>query len=198
MYLKMENLRQIDDPLYWDGDLSLTTSSYQPRYGNLCAQKVERLLEACDKWNLSISLTNCFGGCRKVDYLEHRVSMDGLKALPKNLESLVNIPFPSTLRAMLSFLGSLNYYRRFIEDFSVYAASLYELTESYFFEIGRSQLASGEEWPNEDRWKEAKVAFPMLKDKISTTLMLKHFDPDRPPVIVVYASKWAVSAALIQ
>uniref|UniRef100_A0AAV1VFN9 Reverse transcriptase n=1 Tax=Peronospora matthiolae TaxID=2874970 RepID=A0AAV1VFN9_9STRA len=160
--------------------------------------KVERLLEACDKWNLSISLTKSFWGCRKVDYLGPRVSMDGLEAQPKNLESLVNIPFPSTLRAMQSFLGSLNYYRRFIEDFAVYAAVLYELRESDFFEIGRSQLAAGDECSNEGRWTEAKVAFTMLKAKIATAPMLKHFDPDRSPVIVVYASKWAVSAALIQ
>uniref|UniRef100_A0AAV1VD68 RNA-directed DNA polymerase n=1 Tax=Peronospora matthiolae TaxID=2874970 RepID=A0AAV1VD68_9STRA len=160
--------------------------------------KVERLLEACDKWNLSISLTKSFWGCRKVDYLGHRVSMDGLEAQPKNLESLVNIPFPSTLRAMQSFLGSLNYYRRFIEDFAVYAAVLYELRESDFFEIGQSQLAAGDECSNKGRWTEAKVAFTMLKAKIATAPMLKHFDPDRSPVIVVYASKWAVSAALIQ
>uniref|UniRef100_A0AAV1USA0 Reverse transcriptase/retrotransposon-derived protein RNase H-like domain-containing protein n=1 Tax=Peronospora matthiolae TaxID=2874970 RepID=A0AAV1USA0_9STRA len=99
---------------------------------------------------------------------------------------------------MQSFLGSLNYYRRFIEDFAVYAAVLYELRESDFFEIGRSQLAAGDECSNEGRWTEAKVAFTMLKAKIATAPMLKHFDPDRSPVIVVYASKWAVSAALIQ
>ena len=174
-------------------DILIPATSWESLYA-----KVERLLEACDKWNLSISLTKSFWGCRKVDYLGHRVSIDGLEAQPKNLESLVNIPFPSTLRAMQSFLGSLNYYRRFIEDFAVYAAVLYELRESDFFEIGRSQLAAGDEWLNEDRWTEAKVAFTMLKAKIATAPMLKHFDPDRPPVIVVYASKWAVSAALIQ
>ena len=38
----------------------------------------------------------------------------------------------------------------------------------------------------------------MLKDKIAKNPILKHFDPNRPPVIVVYASKWAVSAALLQ
>ena len=38
----------------------------------------------------------------------------------------------------------------------------------------------------------------MLKAKIAQTPILKHFDPDRTPVIVVYASKWAVSAALLQ
>ncbi|KAL4176613.1 hypothetical protein KRP22_001554 [Phytophthora ramorum] len=36
---------------------------------------------------------------------------------------------------MQSFLGSLNYYSRFIEDFAVYAAVLYELREADFHEI---------------------------------------------------------------
>ena len=42
------------------------------------------------------------------------------------------------------------------------------------------------------------ISFTMLKDKIAKTPILKHFDPDLPPVIVVYASKWAVSVALLQ
>ena len=42
------------------------------------------------------------------------------------------------------------------------------------------------------------ISFTMLKDKIAKTSIFKHFDPDRPPVIVSYASKWVVSAALIQ
>ena len=42
------------------------------------------------------------------------------------------------------------------------------------------------------------IAFTLLKEKIATASILKHFDPDWPPVIVVYASKWAVSAALLQ
>lgn len=42
------------------------------------------------------------------------------------------------------------------------------------------------------------IAFTLLKAKIAATPILKHFDPDRLPVIVVYASKWAISAALLQ
>ena len=41
------------------------------------------------------------------------------------------------------------------------------------------------------------TAFTLLKTKIATTPILKHFDLDRSPVIVVYASKWAVSASLL-
>ena len=102
---------------------------------------------------------------------------------------------------MQSFLGSLNYYSRFIEDYAVYAAVLYELRESDFYEIGRSQNADKQERSHDKRdgrWKEATMAFTMLKAKIATTPTLRHFDPDRPPVIVVYACKWAVSATLMQ
>ena len=48
------------------------------------------------------------------------------------------------------------------------------------------------------RWEKSTIAFTLLKAKIATTLNLKHFDPYRLPVIVVYASKWAVSASLLQ
>ena len=51
---------------------------------------------------------------------------------------MVNVPFPRSLRSMQSFLGSLNYYSRFIEDFSVYALVLYELREADFHEIRRA------------------------------------------------------------
>ena len=46
------------------------------------------------------------------------------------------------------------------------------------------------------RWEKAVIAFALLESKIANTPILKHFDPDQIPVIVVDASKWAVSAAL--
>ncbi|KAE9260361.1 hypothetical protein PR003_g34404, partial [Phytophthora rubi] len=84
-------------------DILVTADSWD----TLC-NRVDRLLEACDKWNLSISAVKSFWGLRKVDYLGHQVSMDGLEAHPKDLQALADLPFPSTLRAMQSFLGSLN------------------------------------------------------------------------------------------
>ena len=41
-------------------------------------------------------------------------------------------------------------------------------------------------------WEKATIAFTFLKQKIASTPILKHFDPDRPPVIVVYASGEAI------
>ena len=189
------------------------------------------------------SLDKSFWGRRKVNYMGHQISLAGLEAYPKDLESLVNIPFPKTLRSMQSFLGSLNYYSRFIEDFAIYASVLYELREADFHEICRlssedvvipavkrdqyqrqeesrdcyksggdqelrpdvgsdqelcPDLGSDLDPKDRTRWEKAMIAFTMLKDKIAKTPILKHFDPDRILVIVVYASKWAVSAALLQ
>ncbi|ETK79067.1 hypothetical protein L915_15044, partial [Phytophthora nicotianae] len=38
----------------------------------------------------------------------------------------------------------------------------------------------------------------MLKNKIATAPVLRHFDSDRVLVVVVYGSDWAISAALVQ
>ncbi|OWZ01720.1 reverse transcriptase [Phytophthora megakarya] len=98
-------------------------------------RRVEDLLEACDKWNLSITVAKSFWGIDKVGYLGHRVSIEGLEANQKDLESLTDLPFPGSLRSMQVFLGSLNYYSKFIEGHAIYASVLYELREVEFAEL---------------------------------------------------------------
>ena len=66
------------------------------------------------------------------------MSLAELKANPKDLYSLVNIPFPRSLRSVQSFLGSLNYYSQFIKDVFVNASVLYGLREADFHEIHRA------------------------------------------------------------
>ncbi|OWZ12289.1 reverse transcriptase, partial [Phytophthora megakarya] len=119
---------------------------------------------------------------------------NGLEAKPKDLEAFSNLLFPAKLKSMQSFLGSLNYYSRFIEDFAVYAAILYELREVDYHQIARlkstGEPEEGTAPANEerDRWTRAMNAFTILKAKIISTPILKHFDPGRAPVIVLYAN----------
>ncbi|OWY97066.1 reverse transcriptase [Phytophthora megakarya] len=62
-------------------------------WDQLC-DRVESLLEACDKWNLSISLVKSFWGMPKVEYLGHKVSLNGLEANPKGLSALTDLASP--------------------------------------------------------------------------------------------------------
>ncbi|OWZ09713.1 LOW QUALITY PROTEIN: reverse transcriptase [Phytophthora megakarya] len=195
-------------------------------WDQLC-DRVEGLLEACDKWNLSISVS--FWGMPKMEYLGHKVSYNGLEANPKGLSALTDLAFPGSLRAMQSFLGSLNYYSRFIEDYAIYASVLYELREIDFAAMMKDttqaqiqrilEVESVDQGSQEDqaidhrktldpeaqdptevdpRWIHAYRSFRVLKAKIATTPILRHFDPDRSATIVVYASDWAISGSLMQ
>ena len=43
-----------------------------------------------------------------------------------------------------------------------------------------------------------QVSFAMLKNKIATEPILRHLNPTKEAVIMVYASEWAISASLVQ
>ncbi|KAE8914804.1 hypothetical protein PF005_g11180 [Phytophthora fragariae] len=48
------------------------------------------------------------------------------------------------------------------------------------------------------RWIRAQKSFAKLKEKVSATPILRHFQPELQPVVIVYANDWAISAALMQ
>ncbi|KAJ0390914.1 hypothetical protein P43SY_011218 [Pythium insidiosum] len=150
--------------------------------------KLERLMDACEKWGLSISLPKSVFGLSRVDYLGHSVSAEGVRANPKNLEELKQLTFPRTLKGIQSFLGSLNFYHKFIEHFAVYAATLYEVTPA--------DLAVDESEP--ERLKTAKVAFEELKKKLVEAPILRHYEADRETTVIVYANDWSIAGSLTQ
>ncbi|POM58035.1 LOW QUALITY PROTEIN: Reverse transcriptase [Phytophthora palmivora] len=107
---------------------------------------------------------------------------------------------------------------RFIEDYAIYTAVLYELREVDFAAMSkddvRIQTKRGMEHKELDQLdlKENPGSNPTLKStetydleeldalksKIASTPILRHFDADRKAVVIVYVSDWAISAALVQ
>ncbi|KAE8976453.1 hypothetical protein PR002_g25306 [Phytophthora rubi] len=170
-------------------DILITAESWD----HLC-NRVEGLLDVCDEWNLSISVVKSFWGKDRVEYLGHKVSSHGLEANPKDLSALTDLPFPGSLRAMQSFLGSLNYYSKFIEDYAIYAAVLYELREVNFAAMSKPETRSriqnlaaavggdreetGKSAEADLRWIRAQKSFSKLKEKVASTPILCHFKPD--------------------
>ncbi|POM69281.1 Hypothetical protein PHPALM_14449 [Phytophthora palmivora] len=106
-------------------------------------------------WNISVSLPKSEFGKLSIPYLLYEISAEGIRAIPRIAKSVQDLPFPSTLKGVQSFLGSLNYYHKFIEDFPVKAAVLYELTDE--------QIKTGRDLTR------AKEAFEILKRKIVST-----------------------------
>ncbi|OWY93921.1 LOW QUALITY PROTEIN: hypothetical protein PHMEG_00036502 [Phytophthora megakarya] len=99
-------------------------------------------------------------------------------ALPKIVKGIEDLPFPSTYKGVQSFLGSLNYYNKFIEDLPV----LYELDEE------RERAAQNLE--------AAKESFEILKRRVNP--LLRYPDRTKPFVIIPHANPWAACVVLVQ
>ncbi|POM74976.1 Reverse transcriptase, partial [Phytophthora palmivora] len=147
-----------------------------PNWEQLC-QYLNALLFRLRYWNISVSLPKSEFGKLSIPYLSHEISAEGIRAIPKIAKGVKDLPFPTTLKGVQSFMGSLNYYNKFIEDLPVIAAVLYELTEEQM--KSRRDLSRGQE------------AFEILKRKI-TSLPLKAVCD------IPHANLWAASAVLGQ
>ncbi|KAE8993193.1 hypothetical protein PF011_g17232 [Phytophthora fragariae] len=152
-------------------------------WDQLC-DDLDALLYRLRYWNISVSLPKNEFGKRTIPYLSHEIAAEGIRATPKIVKCIQDLPFPKTLKGVQSFLGSLNYYHKFIEDFPVVAAVLYELTDDQV-RAGRDLLR-------------AKEAFAILKQKIVSTPMLRHPDRSKPFIIIPHANQWAACAVLGQ
>ncbi|OWZ10210.1 hypothetical protein PHMEG_00016973 [Phytophthora megakarya] len=111
---------------------------------------------------------------RVIPYLSHEIGAEGIRATPKIVQGIQKLPFPSTLKGGQSFLGSLNYYHKFIEDYAVEAASLI-LTDD--------QVRAGR------GLSRAKESFETLKRKIVSIPLLRHPDQTKPFVIIPHANQ---------
>ncbi|OWY97731.1 hypothetical protein PHMEG_00031670, partial [Phytophthora megakarya] len=112
--------------------------------------------------------------CKTLNALLYRLRYWNISvSLPK--KKVLNLPFPKTQKGVQSFLGSLNYYAKFIEDLPVLAATLYEASDE--------QLRSGRDF------EKPKHAFMILKDRLVATPLLQHPDPGR------HLPSWEIVAA---
>ncbi|KAG2761509.1 hypothetical protein PC129_g18450 [Phytophthora cactorum] len=95
---------------------------------------LDRLLARFEECKISVSFTKSFFFKSKVNFLSHEVSRVGIRAGPKKMQVIAALPFPTSRKGMQSFLGALYYYGRFIQEFAVYGAALYQLKDGDFDE----------------------------------------------------------------
>ena len=77
--------------------------------------------------NLYAKLSKCDFLLKKVSFLGHIVSAEGIRVDPIKIEVDVNWKPPQNVIEVRSFLGQVGYYRRFVKGFSVIASPLTKL-----------------------------------------------------------------------
>ena len=64
-----------------------------------------------------------------IQYLGHLIPGEGIKPLPEKLESIKEMPPPTTPKEVKQFLGLIGYYRKFVPRFGDIARPLTNLTQ---------------------------------------------------------------------
>ena len=111
----------------------------------------------------------------------HILSKQGISPVNSNLDTIRLAPRPKDVSQLRSFLGMLNYYSKFIKDFSSKLHPLYQL------------LSNKTEW----FWtKECETASIWAKDVLSSKQVLVHYAPQKPLILSVDASPYGTGAVL--
>lgn len=92
-------------------------------------ERVELVFQRLRTAKLKLKPSKCHLLRRKVGFLGHVVSTEGIAVDPAKVHEVVEWPTPRRLRDVRAFLGLCAYYRKFILGFSIVAAPLFALTK---------------------------------------------------------------------
>ena len=144
---------------------------------------LEHVLKKLEEHKLYAKLSKCEFFKSEIGFLGHIISRKGIAVDPSKVKSIVDWPTLTCVKDVQSFLGLVNYYRRFIHKLAKIAAPLTELLKKDKpFVWARRQ----------------ESAFNALKKAMTQAPVLVIFDPSRPVSVHTDASKYAIGAVLMQ
>ncbi|KAL0555978.1 hypothetical protein IC582_004481 [Cucumis melo] len=146
-------------------------------------EHLRQVLETLRANRLYAKFSKCEFWLKKVFFLGHVVSNEGVSVDPAKIEAVTNWPQPSTVSEIRSFLGLAGYYRRFVEDFSRITSPLTQLTRK-----GTPFVWS----------PTCESSFQELKQKLVTTPVLTVSDGSGSFVIYSDASKKGLGCVMMQ
>ena len=148
-----------------------------------CLKNLDRVLQRCQEKHLILNWEKCHFMVREGIVLGHRVSERGIEVDRAKIEVIEQLPPPTNVRGVRSFLGHAGFYRRFIQDFSQIARPLTNL------------LAKDAPFDFND---ECLDSFYYLKKALISAPIIQPPDWSLPFEIMCDASDYAVGAVLGQ
>ena len=77
---------------------------------------LRKVFEKCRRFGLSLNPKNTMFGLQECKILGHIISEKGIKIDPKRVEGILQISHPRNIKELQSFIGKINFLRRFIPN----------------------------------------------------------------------------------
>lgn len=132
---------------------------------------------------MELRLDKCRFLQTKLDYLGYTITNEGIRPTDQGIKAIRKFPIPRNIRAVQSFLGLCSYFRKFVENFSVIAKSLYDLTKKNVnFQFGETE----------------RQAFEALVNRLTDAPILSLYSPRDETELHCDASSVGFGAILLQ
>ena len=141
------------------------------------------LLQRCEDKGLTLNLSKCLFSQKTLTFFGFVFSDQEMHPDPAKLDEIKNMPVPEDVKALQSFLGLMNYFKRFIPQYSTLTHPLRQLL--------RKQTTWS--WP-----EECQAAFETLRDSLSSQSCVGYYDPEKETTVYTDASPFGISAVIIQ
>ena len=145
------------------------------------------VLQKLDLVNLKINLDKCRFAQNEIKILGHVVNGSGIKPNPNKIEIIQNLNPPTSVTGVKSFLGVINFFRKFIPNCSTISEPIVSLTRKN---------------KNKDKkiiWEEdQQILFNLLKQKLMNAPILKFPDYSKEFIIETDALSVGLGAVLAQ
>ena len=140
------------------------------------------------QYGVVINLSKCSFGVSELTFLGHHVDAQGIRPLPEKVQAVRDFPQPTSYKRLRSFLGLINFYRRFVPNCADILAPLTNLL---------AKQGKGSRKPLV--WSpEGSKSFIEAKEALSRATMLAHPSTDAPISVMTDASDVAVGGVLQQ
>ena len=160
-------------------DILIASESYDEHYEDL-----KRVCEILEKHGMVINRAKCILGVSKVEFLGYQVDQNGITPLQDRVIDIKNTPAPTTVKELQSFLGMINYYRRFLPNAAHHLTPLFDALKGK---------------PKKIDWsRECQNGFDAIKAALVKATLLHHPKPSAPLALTTDASNFAIGGVLEQ
>ena len=144
-------------------------------------RNLDEVLARLEAAGMRLKASKCKFLQAEVQYLGHCITSEGVFPTEEKVRAVQDAPAPQNVQQLRSFLGSINYYGKFLPNLSTRLAPLHDL------------LTKGKRWS----WtKMHQDAFQGAKDLLTSSRVLIHFDSSKEVLLSCDASPYGVGAVL--